>query len=469
MAEYNDTDYTDLALFLDEKYEKDLQRAGEKTFTDATGRGRWTHDYIRERDKGVSHDGALRIVNERINQIVGLPPGTSPRPFPIVTSDMEGKLRCDVDKGWMDANGPYTPIFCHFGEAFSLWVRDPEKIKGALQTIKDAGYDGIRFWITLNVGTNPIPFWHGREVSPIKTPGYYEKLKEFILYCWETHKLRVHIANGDLSGFTNTQENDLFDNLTNILSQIPSEAIALVEALNECRDTGDDDDKTPEELERLINRIRTKQPEHLYALSSFTGTEERDILKAFTKSWMNFFYVHGYRDGEYYDKIRHIFSLTYENPVRKFAWQGEPCGPGRWVSATENKEDLNDYTLAMMACMSLMTGQLWCYMSSPGVIYDQPFTDMPGFLSVPKIKTILPRDIATFTNRFHGGLSSGNKRIFAVPGNDETRADHVLHADGRFCVLMYGPRWREVRQVKDCEIIKEVEFGHYGKLVIGKV
>lgn len=467
MAEYKDEDYAEFVKFLDEKYKIDLGRSVEDTYVDPIGRGRWMHDYIRERDKGLSHVNAMKVVNERINEIVNLPPGTSPFPFPEPTSKMVGKL--EFNKGWLDGSGYYTPILCHFGEAFSLWCRDKDKVRTALDAIRSAGYDGIRTWITLNVGTNEINYWKGREVSPIKTPNYYQELENFILTCFNEYALHLHLACGDLSGFTDSQENALFDNLAEVLKKIPDDAILLIEGLNEARDTGDPDDTHPSEIERLINRIRTKHPQHLYALSAYTGTEEREDLTRWTPDWMPFFLVHGYRGGHVYDKVRHIFSLTYEDPVRKWGWQGEPTGPGEYVSATSNKEELDSHSLAMMACMSLMTGQVWCYMSSPGVIYDEPFQYMQGFQSVPLVRDWLPRDISQFTDRFHGGTAFAHKRIFAVPGTDETRADHVVHPDGRFVVLLYGPNWKNCQKVKDCSIEKEYDFGKWGKAICGRL
>ena len=467
MAQYDDNDYVDLGLFLDEKYKVDLHRDAQETFIDSVGRGRWTHDYIRERDKGFSHVSALETINKRINAIVGLPEDESPRPFPKVFSPMTGKL--EFYKGWLDGQGYYTPIICHFGEAFSLWTRERDKCKEALKDIVEAKYDGVRTWITLNVGDNPISYWNGRGVSPRYTERYYEQLEEFILYCFNTHNLRVHLAAGDLSGFRNNEESELFDNLATVLARVPNEAILLVEGLNEARDTGDADDTDPAEIERLITIVKRRHPQHLYALSAYTGTEEYDDLKRWTPDWMPFVLVHGYRGGEVHDKVRHIFSVVYEKPVRKWAWQGEPTGPGEWVSATENQHQLDNEALSMMACMALMTGQVWCYMSSPGVKYTQSFKEMPGFKDVPLVREILPKDISTFTDRFHGGESFSFKRLWAVPSTDETRADHVMHSDGRFAVLLYGPRWRECRQVRDCEILQEVEFGPWGKLILGKV
>jgi hypothetical protein len=273
-----------------------------------------------------------------------------------------------------------------------------------------------------------------------------------------------------LSGFANWEENALFDNLADVIGRVPKKAIAMIEVLNEARDTGDEDERDPKELERLVNRIRSRFPDYIYSLTAYTGTEERDVLEKFTPSWMPFFLVHGYRGGLTHDKIRHIFSLTYEEPTRLWGWQGEPTGPGPYVSVTENQDDLDSHALSFMALMSLAMGQVWCYMSSPGVIYDRSFKDMAGFDVVPKtVKTILPSDITSWLDRFHGGDSFANKRIFAVPAKDETRADHIIAPDGRFAIFLYGPRWRECRQVKSCEIYHTYTFGNVGQVIIGKV
>jgi hypothetical protein len=97
---------------------------------------------------------------------------------------------------------------------------------------------------------------------------------------------------------------------------------------------------------------------------------------------------------------------------------------------------------------------------------------MPGFWEVPRAVALLPADVMRWSKLVHGGARDGSLRVFAVPGTDDTRADHAIeHADGsgRFVCLLYGPRWRECRQVRPAELHLEQDFGDVGRLVIGRV
>jgi hypothetical protein len=94
--------------------------------------------------------------------------------------------------------------------------------------------------------------------------------------------------------------------------------------------------------------------------------------------------------------------------------------------------------------------------------------DMPGFRVGPQVRDWLPLDVMAFGSLVHGGESQA-ARVFAVPAKDETRCDHAISADGRFVVAIYGPRWRECRQVRNADIVSEFSCGEAGKLVQGRL
>ena len=93
---------------------------------------------------------------------------------------------------------------------------------------------------------------------------------------------------------------------------------------------------------------------------------------------------------------------------------------------------------------------------------------MPGFRETCAVRDWLPIDVMTFGTICHGGASQKGRRVYAVPGTDETRADGVIHADGRWVWALYGPRWRECALERDSDITGEFPCGNDGRLVQGR-
>jgi hypothetical protein len=208
----------------------------------------------------------------------------------------------------------------------------------------------------------------------------------------------------------------------------------------------------------------------LVGLSAFTGTEDVEVLNDYSRSPANLFVCHGYRGGRWYDKVRHIFSLVYEGkPQKRLGWQGEPAGPGALVSAIDNRQELDADALCAMAAMSLMTRQVWVYFRGPGVKSDEGerLQDMPGFRDVPRVRALIPADVMRYSGPLtHGGDTWRRERVFAAQG--EVRADHVLHSDGRFVALIYGPGSLDVPQTRSARIHIDHRWGNKARLVVGQ-
>ncbi len=371
-------------------------------------------------------------------------------------SPLMGRIR--IENGvFRDDTGPVLPIFCHFGEAFSRYTRNPDAVRRQLDQIAQAGYHGIRFWMAL---TNP--FWSGREVSEAFTPDYWGKLRSF-LRDLEARQLRAVISQGDISPRDIPDRVGHMRQLSDVLDQVgPDNTVAWIEGGNETWQNGEND---PRKLAQFMQLVENRHPNVLKTLSSPPGETPAE-LDAWSIDPADMFDVHGSRSGHYWDKIRHIFSIAYEgNLRRRLGWQGEPTGPGAAVSVTENKQELDDDTLAGMAAMSLMARQAWCYMSGPGVLFDSPIDAQPGFFSVPKVRDALPRDVMGFQRLIHGGQRWANERIFEVIG--DTRCDHALSDDGRFVVVIYGPQLT-YNQVRPATIDKVTDLGGKVRIVVGR-
>jgi hypothetical protein len=377
---------------------------------------------------------------------------TGNHPSPIV-----GRLRLDGNRMYVDDTGPVLPIFCHFGEAFSRYTRDRDSVRRQLDVIAQAGYHGVRFWTTLDGW-----WWAGREVYEGFTPDYWGQLRDF-LRDLGARQLRAVISQGSTTSLAIPDRYHFAQRLGDVLDEVGSAGtVAIIEGANESWQTGEPD---PNRLAQFVSWIQQRNPASLYTISSPPG-EGVDELNAWSIPPANLFDVHGYRDGHWWDKVRHIFSISYEGqPNQRLGWQGEPCGPGAAVSVTTNKQELDGNTLPAMAAMSLMSRQAWCFMSGAGVLFDYPIDSEPGFWEVPRIREALPRDVMAFSRLIHGGDRWANDRVFAAQG--ETRCDHALSDDGRFVAIIYGPTL-SYTQVRAATIDKITDLGGKARIIVGR-
>jgi hypothetical protein len=118
-----------------------------------------------------------------------------------------------------------------------------------------------------------------------------------------------------------------------------------------------------------------------------------------------------------------------------------------------------------MCAMSLMSRQAWCYMSGPGVLFDSPIHDQPGFWTVPQMRAAMYPDVMNFSRLIHGGTRWANERIFEAIG--ETRCDHALSDDGRFVAVIYGPHL-QYNQVRPASIEKVTDLGGKARIIMGR-
>lgn len=384
-----------------------------------------------------------------------------PDPGPVPPGDhrrIQGQLKVDRQV-FLDDAGTVLPILCHFGEAFSAYVRRPDDVRAQLDVIAAAGYQGIRFWDVLGYhdqnrpGEAPWRAWAGREVTPIPftahsgrqipaTPQYYDKLTLFLRVCQE-RGLVVQHSRGDLNAFTWPQVQEHCTQVGRVQRTVGLATIAVNEACNESWQNGVRD---PKQLQAMIERINN--PATLSGSSAADdgyGGELPESVDAYTMAiGMDTHIVHGYRGGASLNRISHIHALGYATlPERNVtAWQGEPAGPGEGVSV--GKED-HPEALCLMAAMALSTRQGWVYMSGHGVFWNGPIEQMTAFYDVVRVPALLPADIMTWAKIIHGGATWRSVRVLvAHEGNNAGlvyRADHVLHADGRqFVCLVYGPQ-----------------------------
>lgn len=343
-------------------------------------------------------------------------------------------------RAFVSDGGPKLPVCLHLGDLIGHGlVRGVDAILPALDRAAGWGYHCVRSWFQLHLTSGKWlrgPTEDGWD--PRRDPVRFVE----ILRAGVARGLKWNLAGGGIKGLTNADEDQLFDLLADAIGQVGPEHIAQVVALNESRDTGDADDNEPAELERLIDRVRRRHPSVLYALTAYTGIEDAAVTARYTRSWMRHSVVHGSRDGRAHDKIRHIFSWMYERGAgRDLAWQDEPFGVGRLVSAQSGHGELDAHVMQCAAAMAALSRQAWTFMSGPGVVYtDEPLEAMPGIAETPAILRALPQDLMRFATLGHSGDSRRGTRLHAVRGDrPNVREDYAIATDGRYLAIQYGP------------------------------
>lgn len=380
---------------------------------------------------GVKHEQVKQTIYNRINQIKN-PPSVAGG-----AGTIEGQLRVER-LGFIDNNGPVLPVFCHFGEAFSAYVRRPNDVRDELARIKNAGYTGIRFWDVLGYWDVA---WAGREVSPVPftnhsgvgvraTPDYYVRLAEFLRTCKEIG-LKVHHSRGDQNSWNRPMIEGHLREVAKVQRQVGLDVVALNEISNESWQNGLPD---PVYMKQLCDLLPSETIRGTSAADDQYGGETPEAFASHSKDVQ---IIHGYRGGESHNRIAHIMAVGYETipSFGKPAWQSEPTGPGPGVSVGREE---NVEALCLMALMSLATHQAYNYMSSHGVFWNGSISEMPGFAEVPRaVANILPRDIMNGWEIFHGGDRWAHRRILVANSDGTLRCDHIMK--GRdFLTIAYG-------------------------------
>ena len=416
--------------------------ASDKNFApgpvDALGWVRWSSDYRIARAAGLSHKSAWSKVEREILSIWGTLP-IGPHPDPIV-----GQLGIG-DSQWRDANGPRIPVFCHAGDLIGqALVFGLDRVLPVLDQIAAVGYHGLRSWINVEApdGSPAARFWSSKPAPRWSIDGRTAGAVE-IFRAGAERGLKWHVSSGGFEGLSRTKQRRLFSALADCIDAVGAEHFALVGAVNEGRDTTNGNDAEPDHLASLVKIVSDRHPSILTKLTAYTGTEDRVVIERYTPASQRFTYIHGYRGGRANDKIRHIFSWTYEDALRNVGWQGEPFGVGRLVSAIDGSNELDAGVMQLAAAMAAISRQVWTFMSGPGVIlFDEPFDSMPGFSETPAFLKRLPQDVASWPIHGHSGKSQRGRRIHTADEEYEGnwRADYSIAVDGRFVEVSYGPR-----------------------------
>lgn len=338
-------------------------------------------------------------------------------------------------KGFKDATGDVYPLGVHAGDLF-LCQTEGKHIDGILDTFADLGYHFTRSWITLMWFKQGYPghFWGTRGCSPLITPDYWGELREFI----EKHiqrNLKMHLSMGDLNNVSRDDLIDIYTKLGDLVHEYGQEHFIFPGEVNESNATFSAASGTT--IAQLVDIIRQKNPDILYALTSWGGYPSVEKLIEYTAPWQKVYYKHGYRDGHYWDKLRHQFSDGYEyyKQIRDTGSDHEPGGVGKYVSATANMGEINASMMGLWAAIAVLTRQSFTYFCSPGIKWEEDFHAMPGFHTVPKLVAMLPKGLCNGVLH-HSGTAFIGTRVFSAV--NEFRVDGAINGN-TFAYVCYGP------------------------------
>lgn len=385
----------------------------------------------------------VRFVPTPTNQhlVVSLQPFPDPVPeYPTPSDPIQGMLRLLQGIYYGDSAGPVLPTYAHAGDLFSVYVRDPHRARDQLDHTARAGHHGVRTWLTLGCGPTTVQgckpgnYWRGREVGPDVTPEYWARLREFFIEL-QHRKLRLVASQGDIGQLRDRRA------YMQQLRQLDNEVhvVDWLDCGNEAWQTGEPD---PVKLAECVgyygsgSSLRTLTDAPLYG----AGVPAPEQFDRFSIPPADAFDVHSYRGGHSWDKRRHIWGYTYCGegcPRLKTGINSEPPGGGIRVSAIENRHEMDDESVALLAVASHLGRQAFVWFSGEGVILDKGLQDEPGFLSVPRAVALLPPDLYTYETSHHSGATFQHLRILLPQG--EVRIDGRQASDGRFVYTIDGP------------------------------
>lgn len=351
-------------------------------------------------------------------------------------------LRLVDGVAFADDRGLVLPTYAHAGDLFSVYVREPARARQQLDAVAAAGYRGLRVWLTLGcgpetaAGCRPGDYWHRREVGPDVTPDYWARLEAFrdeLL----ARGLRLVGSQGDI-----TQIRDRRAYMAQLAAVDAVSFLDVIDGGNEAWQTGEPD---PARLAAFVRAyadaggraLKTLTDAPLYSPGAPPPAEQFD---RFSIPPADLFDVHGFRGGRSWDKRRHYWGYTYCGegcPRLKVGINSEPAGGGARVTAIENRHELDDEAVALLALGSHLGRQAFVWFSGEGVILERGLEGEPGFASVPKAVARLPQDLYRFGLSLHSGPTFRTSRVLEATG--EVRIDGRLAGDGRFAFTVDGP------------------------------
>jgi len=351
--------------------------------------------------------------------------------------------------GLRDAHGPGLFCGCHAGDLLARFYRDRDTALRALDAIGGAGHQFVRTWTVLEG-----PWWAARtgEVHP-GLPGYWTVVHEFAR-ALVARGLRWQVSQGDMLRYYPGQaERKAFmrDLAQTLVEEGGADQLVVsVDAGNEAWQNGEEYEPTPASVARFAEVLQAFLTILPVSLSAMTSARDEGRLDSYAAVPASSIAYHGSRFHFRLAVERAWTAGYYDAKAWPFLLADEPVGvnhrdgdvPGGHVSATERPEDWrDDEAMGVYGVALLMTRQLPTWLSSPGVISDEPFEGYSSLGLWPRWAARLPQDLQTQAwTSFHGGegRALSPRRIFAVP-DDTVRCEHAMQLEtGQTVALIYA-------------------------------
>lgn len=335
---------------------------------------------------------------------------------------------------WGVHAGDLVARLLHGGEAFV----DDEV--GAMASV---GAHFVRTWTFLSGDWWATPPRPG-ECYPGKA-GYWDAVRAFARIL-RRHRVQWLVSQGDLFriGWPLHQMQDFMRQLAQLLAEEGGlELVIGVDAGNENASAGN---PTPETMARVLDPfLAILRP----ALISTTSNDEND-LNRYVSRVCTVCDSHAGR-WPFTQAIERCWTAGYwDGKARPLLVSSEPFGVGcqeypgdnrvgHHISATAEPRDWDDIeAMGCAAAAHFLSRQVYTYMSSPGVISDESFTNYPALELTGWLAQRLPRDIQTW-RIFHGGdnRSFSRDRILGVPAGDRARCEHAV-SGSNYVVFVHG-------------------------------
>ncbi len=374
---------------------------------------------------GIDFSPFLRDQQQTI-VLRAIPPPVAEAPsFASTARPLVGPLRVQ-DKLFRDDTG-YRRIFFNSWFTALRTLRDnPPEFYRQLDAIAAANYQGVRVFLAVG---GWMDYWDGHEVAPVtfkkwhfnrengghldddrSRPGRgvvieawpdFDPLYRTMIRAFKARKLRFDFAFGDMQmivGNDQAKELELHRRLSRIAAEEGGlEVVALVEGTNEVplNRYGGDGAASIEQLGRILAIWRQAIPGVLTTQGAFLS-EEPDRLYA-SVTYGQVAAVHVTRDP-IVNAIKRTAGLVFwEGNWRAFPvpfWHTEPAGPGKDSYAAQN----DPANLTALYSMQSLTGAASNYFNGPAVRGDGPLESTWGFKELPKILSVLPENVATWTH-----------------------------------------------------------------------
>ena len=142
---------------LEDCYKSHLGGDKREVHVDPLGYGRWTTDYLTERESGRDHEQATQIVLERIHQVAGINPVPEPGPTPE-PGDFPRRTGIPVLRGrqFHDAGGPFFALGATYMHGVSTFHENRQLFDRDMRDLQAHGVNYIRI----------IGFLDGGNISP---------------------------------------------------------------------------------------------------------------------------------------------------------------------------------------------------------------------------------------------------------------------------------------------------------------